>query len=73
MTGLPVGLHWAHPWAWLCLGLPLGLALWRRRARKRQTREALAYADAHLHAWALRAQPPRASLARRTAEALLWL
>ncbi|MDE1956039.1 MAG: tetratricopeptide repeat protein, partial [Betaproteobacteria bacterium] len=50
-----------------------GLALWRRRARKRQTREALAYADAHLHAWALRAQPPRASLARRTAEALLWL
>ncbi|WP_026285042.1 tetratricopeptide repeat protein [Thiomonas sp. FB-6] len=73
MTGLLAGLHWAHPWAWLCLGLPLGLALWRRRARGLQAREALAYADAHLHAWALHARSPRAGLARRMAEALLWL
>ena len=49
------GLQWAHPWAWGLATLPLaveGLRLWRA---SRSRHDALAYADAHLHPWAIRA------------------
>ncbi len=66
-------LHWARPWAWLLLALPAGLALRRRHARAEQARAALAYADAHMQAWALRTDGPRPGLARGLVWWLLWL
>lgn len=63
-------LEWRHPWTvWLAL-MPLlgwGLRQWREE-------RLAAYADPHLHAWALRPRPAEAGLRwRRLAEALAWL
>jgi Ca-activated chloride channel family protein len=73
MMPLLAGLHWAHPWAWLVLGVPAGLTLRRRRARSARAREALAYVDAHMQVWALRPGLPRPHPWRRLAEAMAWL
>ncbi len=73
MMPLLAGLHWAHPWAWLLLGVPAGLMLRRRRARGARARQALAYADAHMQVWALRPGLPRLGFWRGLAEAMPWL
>ena len=73
MMALIAGLHWAHPWAWLLLGVPAGLMLRSRRARGARARQALAYADAHMQVWALRSGLPRLGFWRGLAEAMPWL
>lgn len=73
MTLWPIGLQWTHPWAWALAALPLVLWLARRWVGGRMRQDALAYADAQLHPWAVRLDAPRASAWRRMGELLLGL
>ncbi|MDR3683492.1 MAG: tetratricopeptide repeat protein [Geothrix sp.] len=70
MTG---ALHWAHPWAGLlALGFLL-LQLWRGMQARRRTAQADLYADDLLRPWTVIALPRQHKLARRIAEALIWI
>lgn len=67
------GLQWAHPWAWGLAALPLaaaGLRLWRA---SRSRHDALAYADAHLHPWAVRAGSGAQPVWRQVMQVLVGL
>ena len=71
MTLGPTGLQWTHPWAWGLVALPLVLWLARRWVGGRMRQDALAYADAQLHPWAVRLVAPRVSAWRGTGELVL--
>jgi Ca-activated chloride channel family protein len=73
MTLWPTGLQWTYPWAWGLAALPLMLWLARSRVGGRMRQDALAYADAQLHPWAVRLVAPRVSAWRGTGELLLGM
>lgn len=54
MSAWLTGLQWAHPWAWGLAIVPLTLEGWWLWRASKNRRDALDYADAHLHPWAIR-------------------